>query len=91
MLFDERGTSLIGKTADRLIRQNNRSELPPEISAIVGEKLTVVVKVFPAKVFTKEDLIKTTKIQHSIFSVSKRGMEKIYFFLCSKMKKLLLS
>jgi len=72
-LFDERGTSLIGKTADRLIRQNNRSELPPEISAIVGEKLTVVVKVFPAKSIHKRGPNKDNKDPtFDILSIKKR-------------------
>ncbi|KAJ1276926.1 hypothetical protein BS78_05G254100 [Paspalum vaginatum] len=73
MLFDERGTSLIGKTADKLIRQNNRSELPPEISAIVGEKLTVVVKVFPAKSIHKRGPNKDNKDPtFDILSIKKR-------------------
>ena len=49
MLFDDRATYLIGKTAEKLLTQNNKSNLPPEIAAIVGEKLTVIVKVFPGK------------------------------------------
>ncbi|WVZ69995.1 hypothetical protein U9M48_018704 [Paspalum notatum var. saurae] len=47
--------------ADKLIRQNNRSELPPEISAIVGEKLTVVIKVYPAKSIHKRGPNKDNK------------------------------
>ncbi|KAJ1265693.1 hypothetical protein BS78_08G095200 [Paspalum vaginatum] len=73
MLFDDRGTSLIGKTADKLIRQNNRSELPPEISAIVGEKLTFVVKVFPAKSIHKRGPNKDNKDPtFNVLSIKKR-------------------
>jgi hypothetical protein len=89
VLFDERATSLIGKTAEKLLRHNNKSELPEEIKAIVGEKLTVVAKLFPGKVLKRQDLTRTTKIQHLIFLVSKRGMEKTYSFRCSKKKSLL--
>jgi len=61
MLFDERATSLIGKTADKLLTQNKKSDLPPEIAAIVGEKLTVIVKVFPAKSIHKRGPNKDNK------------------------------
>ncbi|WVZ69491.1 hypothetical protein U9M48_018266 [Paspalum notatum var. saurae] len=54
MVFDERGTLLVGKTADKLLIHNSKSEIPPEIGAIVGEKMTVVVKVSPGKSINKK-------------------------------------
>ncbi|KAJ1272972.1 hypothetical protein BS78_06G244300 [Paspalum vaginatum] len=49
MFFDERGSAIVGKPAEKLIKQYTRSETPPEISALIGEKITVVVKVMPPK------------------------------------------
>jgi hypothetical protein len=45
MLFDERGTTLVGKTAEKLLKECSRFDTPPEIARLVGEKITVVVKV----------------------------------------------
>ena len=55
MLFDERATSLIGKPAEKLIRQYTKYEIPPEISGLVGEKLTVIIKIRPGKSFDNPD------------------------------------
>ena len=38
MFFDERGSLIVGKPAEKLIKQYTRSETPPEISALIGEK-----------------------------------------------------
>jgi hypothetical protein len=45
MLFDERGTTLVGKTAEKLLKECSRFDTPAEIARLVGEKITVVVKV----------------------------------------------
>ena len=55
MLFDERAASLIGKPAEKLIRQYTKYEIPPEISGLVGEKLTVIIKIRPGKSFDNPD------------------------------------
>jgi replication factor A1 len=55
MLFNERGTSLLGKLAEKLVKQYGRFDTPPEIRALVGEKITVVVKVMPPKSAAKSD------------------------------------
>ena len=49
MVFDERGTALIGKTAEKLLKDYNRFDTPPEIKGLVGEKITIIVKVMPDK------------------------------------------
>jgi replication factor A1 len=55
MLFDERGTTLIGKTAEKLLKQYSRFDTPAEITSLVGEKITVVVKVITDKSVSKPD------------------------------------
>jgi replication factor A1 len=60
ILFDDRAVSLIGKTADRLLKKNNRHDIPPEISALIGEKITAVVKIYPSKSIDREVLRETT-------------------------------
>jgi len=55
MLFDDKGAALIGKPAEKLLKQYSRFETPPEISALIGEKITVVVKVMTAKSINKDD------------------------------------
>ncbi|KAJ1284860.1 hypothetical protein BS78_03G237200 [Paspalum vaginatum] len=55
ILFDERATTLIGKTAEKLLKQYNKFEIPPEITALVAEKMTVVVKIAAAKNVSKPD------------------------------------
>ena len=55
MFFDDKGAALIGKPAEKLLKQYSRFETPPEISALIGEKITVVVKVMPAKSINKDD------------------------------------
>lgn len=73
VLFDERATSLIGKTVEKLLRQSNKSELPEEIKAIVGEKLTVVAKLFPGKSIKKRGPNKDNKDPtFDILSIKKR-------------------
>ncbi|XP_008678601.1 replication protein A 70 kDa DNA-binding subunit A isoform X2 [Zea mays] len=73
VLFDERATSLIGKTVEKLLRQSNKSELPEEIKAIVGEKLTVVTKLFPGKSIKKRGPNKDNKDPtFDILSIKKR-------------------
>jgi hypothetical protein len=73
VLFDERATSLIGKIAEKLLRHNNKSELPEEIKAIVGEKLTVVAKLFPGKSIKKTGPNKDNKDPtFDILSIKKR-------------------
>lgn len=49
MLFDERGTSFVGKPAEKLIKQYTKKDTPTEISALIGEKITTVVKVMPPR------------------------------------------
>lgn len=53
MLFDERATALIGTTAEKLLRQYSRFDRPPQIAALIGEKITVIVKVMPGKTASK--------------------------------------
>ncbi len=82
MLFDERATSLIGKTADKLLTQNKKSDLPPEIAAIVGEKLTVIVKVFPAKSIHKRGPNKENKDPtFDILNIKKRHGKDLLPFI----------
>jgi len=55
MLFDERATSIIGKSAKKLLKQHTKYDIPLEINALVGEKVTVIVKIRPAKSFDNPD------------------------------------
>ncbi|CAL5071345.1 unnamed protein product [Urochloa decumbens] len=55
MLFDERGTSLTGKPAEKLVKQYGRFDTPPEIAGLVGHKITVVVKVIPGQSIKPEN------------------------------------
>jgi replication factor A1 len=54
-LFDERGTSLIGKPAEKLLKHHTKNDIPPEINTLVGEKLTVIVKIMAGKSLEKPD------------------------------------
>ena len=38
MLFDDKGATLIGKTAEKLLKEYTRFETPLEISGLIGEK-----------------------------------------------------
>ena len=55
MLFDERANSIIGKSAEKLLKQYTKYDIPLEINALVGEKVTVIVKIRPAKSFDNPD------------------------------------
>jgi hypothetical protein len=55
MLFNERAASLLGKAAEKLVKEYGRFDTPPEIRALVGEKMTVVVKVMPPKTASKSN------------------------------------
>ncbi|OEL18025.1 hypothetical protein BAE44_0020955, partial [Dichanthelium oligosanthes] len=55
MLFNERAAALLGKPAEKLVKQYGRFDTPPEIRALVGEKMTVVVKVMPPKSAAKSN------------------------------------
>ena len=54
MLFDDKGTTLIGKPAEKLLKQYS-IETPSEISALIGEKMTTVAKIMPAKSISKDN------------------------------------
>jgi replication factor A1 len=85
VLFDERATSLIGKTVEKLLRQSNKSELPEEIKAIVGEKLTVVAKFFPGKSIKKRGPNKVNKDPtFDILSIKKRHGKDLLLFVFKK-------
>jgi replication factor A1 len=55
VLFDERGTTLIGKPAEKLLKQHTKNDIPPEINTLVGEKLTVIIKIMAGKSLEKPD------------------------------------
>ena len=55
MLFDERAASLIGKPTEKVLKQYTKYDIPPEISALVREKLTVIIKIRLAKSFDNPD------------------------------------
>lgn len=64
---------LLGKPRRKLLRHSNKSELPEEIKAIVGEKLTVVAKLFPGKSIKKTGPNKDNKDPtFDILSIKKR-------------------
>ena len=49
ILFEKRGTELIGKTVEALHKQYDMLDTPPEISAWIGHKFTLVVKIISSK------------------------------------------
>jgi len=53
MLFDDKGAALIGKPAEKLLKQYNRFETPPEISALIREKSQLLSRLCRPKVLTK--------------------------------------
>jgi len=55
MLFDERDNSIIGKSAEKLLKHYTKYDIPFEINALVGEKFTVIVKIRPGKSFDNPD------------------------------------
>ena len=55
ILFDDKGAILIGKPAEKILKQYSRYETPPEISTLVGEKMIVIVKIMPARSINKDN------------------------------------
>ncbi|XP_052152586.1 uncharacterized protein LOC127770843 [Oryza glaberrima] len=47
VLFEKKGTELIGRTAETMKRQYDINQTPPEIKAWIGHKFTFIVKVLP--------------------------------------------
>jgi replication factor A1 len=45
MVFDKRGTELLGKNAEILRKQYDFMQIPPEVLAYVGHKFTFIVKI----------------------------------------------
>jgi replication factor A1 len=45
MVFDKRGTELLGKSAEILRKQYDFMQTPPEVLAYIGHKFTFIVKV----------------------------------------------
>jgi replication factor A1 len=45
MVFDKRGTELVGKNAEILRKQYDFMQIPPEVLAYVGHKFTFIVKI----------------------------------------------
>ncbi|KAG2562980.1 hypothetical protein PVAP13_8KG306700 [Panicum virgatum] len=55
MLFQDRAMQLIGKFAEKLLTTYRKSNTPPEISALVGQKFTFIVRVLPEKKLIAHD------------------------------------
>ena len=55
MLFDDKESTLIGRPAEKLLKEYTRFETPPEIFALIGEKMKVVAKIMPAKSINKDN------------------------------------
>jgi replication factor A1 len=45
MIFEKRGTELIGKNAETLRKLYDITQTPPEITSLIGHKFTFIVKV----------------------------------------------
>ncbi|WVZ56644.1 hypothetical protein U9M48_007140 [Paspalum notatum var. saurae] len=73
MLFDDRGALLIGTPAEKLLKQYNRFEIPSQILSLVGEKMTVVVKIQPSKSIDRKGANRNNKDPaFDILSIKKR-------------------
>jgi len=55
MLFQDRAMQLIGKPAEKLLTTYRKSNTPPEISALIGQKFTFIVRVLPEKKLIAHD------------------------------------
>ena len=55
MLFQDRAMQLIGKSVEKLLTTYRKSDTPPEISALVGQKFTFIVRVLPEKKLIAHD------------------------------------
>jgi len=55
MLFQDRAMQLIGKSVEKLLTTYRKSDTPPEISALVGQKFTFIVRVLPEKKLIDHD------------------------------------
>ena len=55
MLFQDRAMQLIGKPAEKLLTTYRKSDNPLEISALIGQKFTFIVRVLPEKKLIAHD------------------------------------
>jgi len=49
VLFEKKGSELIGKSAEVLRKQYEQRQIPSDISALIGFKLTFVVRILANK------------------------------------------
>jgi len=68
MLFYDKGATLIGRPAEKLLKEYTRFETPPEISALIGEKMIVVAKIMPTKSINKDN----DNLTFDIINIKKR-------------------
>lgn len=55
MLFEKKGSELIGKPAQALRKHYDMLDTPPEISAWIGHKFTFIVRILSNKSINKDD------------------------------------
>jgi len=55
MLFQQRALQLIGKSVDKLLNDYGKNETPPEITSLVGQKFTFIIRVLSNKSIQKRE------------------------------------
>jgi hypothetical protein len=55
MLFQQRALQLIGKSVDKLLNDSGKNETPPEITSLVRQNFTFIIRVLSNKSIQKRD------------------------------------